>query len=157
MVNGHPRRVKRTAPAHDTGNALRGERQMLQEHAAMHRDVINTLLGLIFNDFEKKIGREVFGLRDFLNSLINRNGADRNGARIHNGLADFIYISAGGKIHACIGAKFYGTFEFVQFFFNIGCHGGITDIGVNFTARIDADAGGAKANVIYIGRDNHAP
>ena len=52
VVMRHPLRQNRAAAADDAGDALRDQRQVLNQHAGMDGHVVHALLGLLFDHFQ---------------------------------------------------------------------------------------------------------
>ncbi len=64
----------------DAGHARSGERHEAQKHAGMDREVVHTLLGLFDQSVAENFPSKLLRLpTHLLQSLINRNCADRNG------------------------------------------------------------------------------
>ena len=118
MVVGHPLREDRAAAAHDSGDALRDQRQILNQHSGVDGHVIDALRGLLFDNFEHDFGIQIFHALDARNCLINRNSADGHRRVTQNGFTNFVNVAAGGKIHHGIGAVVYGGVQLFQLFFN---------------------------------------
>ena len=57
----HPAGHERAAAAHDAGDALRRQRQVLQQDAGVDRHVVDALLGLVLDHVEQHSRRDVGG------------------------------------------------------------------------------------------------
>ena len=79
MVRGHPLRENGSAAADDAGDALGDHGNVLNEHSGVDGEVIDTLLGLLFDDFEVEIDVEVFDLLHSAERFVKRYGADGYG------------------------------------------------------------------------------
>ena len=76
VVLHHPFGEDRAAAADDAGDALRGERNILHQHAGMDRHIIDALLGLLLDDFEHHVDVEVLDAAHARERFINRHRAD---------------------------------------------------------------------------------
>src|SRR3984957_11594341 len=152
----HPMGHQRAAAADDTGDALADERNVFAQDARVDGHVVDALLGLLFDDFEHEVEGEIFGAANAGNRFVNRNGADRNGRGVDDGLANFGNVAAGAEVHHGVGAVVEGVMELFQFFVDVGGGGGIADVGVDFAAGGDADSHGLEIPVVNVGGDDAA-
>ena len=91
----HPLRQDCAAAAHDSCNALRNQRQVLDEHASVDSHVIHTLLSLFLDDLQHDFGVEVFDSLHARDCFVDRNRADRHRRVAKNGFANFMNVAAG--------------------------------------------------------------
>ena len=107
MVLHHPLGENRAAAADDSGDAIRSQRHVLNEHACMDRHVIDALLRLLFDHFEHQIGGEILNAPNAAEGFVNRDRADRDRRRVDDRLADARNVAAGGQIHDRVGAELH--------------------------------------------------
>ena len=119
VVVGHPLRENCAAAADDAGDALRDQRQVLDQHAGVDGHVIDALRGLLFDDFEHHFRIEIFDALDAGDGFIDRHGADGHRRVAENGFANLVNVAAGGKVHHRVGAVVDGGVEFLQFFIHL--------------------------------------
>ena len=128
----HPLCQYRAAAAHDSCNALRNQRQVLDEHASVDGHVIHPLFSLLFDDFQHHFGIEVFYSLHPRDCFVDRNCANRDRGMTKNGLANFVNVAAGREVHHRIGTIVNCRVQFVQFIADFGCDRTVADVGVDF-------------------------
>ena len=104
VVMRHPLRQDRAAAAHDAGDALGDQRQVLDEHAGVDGHVVDALLGLLFDHFEHDVGGEVFDALHARDRLVDRHGADGHGRVAQDRFANLVDAAAGREVHHRVGA-----------------------------------------------------
>ncbi len=100
MMREAPLRHDRAAARNNAGDARRSERNVLQPHAGMDREVVDALLRLLDERVAEHFPAQV--LRDAVHSferLIDRHGADGHRRIAQDPLADLMDVPAGGEIH----------------------------------------------------------
>jgi hypothetical protein len=118
--------------------------------------VIHTLLGLLFDDFEHQLRRQIFRALDARDGFVNRHGAHGHGRGFDDGFANGGNIAAGGKIHHGVRAVVHGVMQLIEFLLHFGGDRGISDIRVDLAFEGDADAHGLERFVIDIGGNDGA-
>ena len=153
----HPMSHKRATAANDTGDALAHERHVFAHDAGMDGHVIDTLLGLLFDDFEHQREGQVFRAPHAGNGFVDRNRAHGHGRRVNDGFADFRNIPAGREVHHRIRAVVDGVVQFLEFFVNVRAGRGISDVRVDFAFAGDANGHRLEVAVVYVRGNDHAP
>ena len=69
---GHPLGENAPPRLDDAGDALRHQGNVLDEHAGVDGEVVDTLLGLLLDDFEIEVDVEIFEALDAVQRLIER-------------------------------------------------------------------------------------
>jgi hypothetical protein len=156
VVLHHPLGQNGAAAAHDAGDALRRERNILHQHAGVNGHIVHALLGLLFDDFEHDVAGQIFHAPHARERFIDGHGADGYGRIGDDGSANGGNVAAGGEIHHGIGAVLHRVAEFFQLAFDIGGHGRVADIRVDLALRRDADGHRLEIRVVDIGRNDHA-
>ena len=80
LVGEHPLRHERAAARDDAGDALRRERDVVAQHAGVDGHVVDALLGLVLDDVEHELGREVGHVVHVGHGLVDGHRADRERA-----------------------------------------------------------------------------
>ncbi len=156
VILHHPFGQNRPAAAHDSGNALGGERNVLHQHAGVNGHVIHALLGLLFDHFQHHVDVQILHAAHAGERFIDRHGADRNRRSVDDGFADARDIAAGGKIHDGVGAVLHRVMQLGDFFVDVRSGGRVPDVGVDLAAGLHADAHRLQVGVMDIGRNDHA-
>ena len=95
----------RAAARDDAGHALRGQRDVAQQHAGVDREVVDALLGLLDQRVAVDLPRELLRLAvDLLERLVDRHRADRHRRVAHDPLARLVDVLAGRQVHHRVGA-----------------------------------------------------
>ena len=144
VVLHHPFGQNRAAAADDAGDALRGQRDVLHQHAGMDGHVIHALLGLLFDHFEHHVDVQIFHAAHARERFVDRHGADGHGRVGDDGFADARDVAAGGEIHHGVGAVLHRVLQLLQFFVDIGGGGRVADVGVDLALGGHADAIGSR-------------
>ena len=127
-----PLRHDGATAADDAGHALGGERDEAKEDAGVDREVINSLLGLLDECVTEDLPGEVLGLAiHFFQSLVDRDGADRDGGVTQDPFAGGMDVLAGGEIHDGIASPLGGPAHLLDFFLDRGSDGAVPDVGVD--------------------------
>src|SRR5579859_4725003 len=156
MVVGHPLGEDGAAAADDARDPFGYQPQVLDQHAGVDRHVIDALGGLLLDDFEHYFGVEVFHTLHARNGFVDGHGADRDRRVAEDGLANFVYVAAGGEIHHRVGAVVDCGVEFLELLIDLGGDGGVADVGVDLAEAGHADRHGLEFGMIDIGGDDHA-
>ena len=157
VVLHHPLGQNRAAAAHDAGDAPRGQRDVLHQHAGMDGHVIHALLGLLLDHFQHHLRAQVFHAPHARERFVDRHRADGHRRMRDDGFADGRDVAAGGKVHHRIGAVLHRVAQLLQLFFDVRSDRRIADIGVDLALRRDADGHRLQVGVVDVGRDDHAP
>src|SRR3972149_1955392 len=91
------------------GEALRSQRQVLQEDAGVDRLVVRPLLRLVLDHPHEVVRRQVFDALHLRDGLVDGHGADGDGGVIDDRLADAVDFAAGGEVHDGVGAVVDGV------------------------------------------------
>ena len=156
VVVGHPLGEDRAAAADDAGDALRNQRQILDQHAGVDGHVIHALRGLLFDHFEHDFGVQVFDSLHPRDGFVDRNGADGNRRVAQDGFANFVDVAAGGEIHDGVGAVVDGGMQLLEFFIHFRGDGGVADVGVDLAQRRHADRHRLEFRMVDVGGNDHA-
>ena len=157
MVREAPLGHDRAATGDDAGDATRGHRDVGQTDAGMDREVVDALLGLFDERVAEDLPGEVFGAAvDLLEGLIDRHGADRDGAITQDPLAGLVDVLAGGEVHQGVASPLDGPAHLLDLFLDGGSHGRVADVGVDLHQEVAADDHRLELGVIDVGRDDGA-
>src|SRR5690348_4097024 len=140
LVMAHPNGKKRAAAADDSRDAIAHHGEEFAKHAGVDGHVIHALLGLLFDDFEHDINREIFSAAHARDGFIDRHGADRDGRSLDDSATDFGNVAARGEIHRSVRSVMDGAMEFLEFFVDIRGGDGVADVRVDFAFEGDADS-----------------
>ncbi len=88
VILHHPFGENRAAAADDAGNAVLGQRHILNQHARVNGHVIHALLGLLFDDFEHDLDVQIFHAADAIQRFVDGHRADGHRRGIDDGLPD---------------------------------------------------------------------
>ncbi len=145
------------AAADDAGDAFGGHRDVAQQDAGVDGEIIDALLGLLDQGVAEHLPAQVFGdAADFLQRLIDGDGADRDGGIAENPFAGVVDVVAGGEVHHGVGAPADRPDHFFDFFGDRGGDGRIADVGVDFHQEVAADGHGFEFGVVDVGGDDGA-
>ena len=156
MVLHHPLGQDGAAAADDAGDAARGQRDVLHQHAGVNGHVVDALLGLFLDDFEHQRGAEILEAAHAGECFVNGHGSDGHGRVVDDGLADARDVAAGGEIHDRIGAVLHRVAQLFEFLIDVGGDRGVADVGVDFALGGDPDGHGFEVGVAEVGGDDHA-
>ena len=106
--------MQRAAAGDDAGDAVLRQRQVLVEHAAVDGHVVDALLGLVLDHVEEVVRGQVLDVRDLLDGLVDRHGADRHRRGGDDRGADGVDVAAGGEVHHRVGAEVHGEVQLLQ-------------------------------------------
>jgi len=103
---------------------------------------------------EQHLRRDVGDVLHLLDHLVDRDRADRHGARGDDRFANLVDAAAGREVHHRVGAEVHGEVEFLQLSVYIRCHGRVADVGVDLDPRHRADPHGVQAagEMVHVGR-----
>ena len=98
--------------------------QMLQQHTAVDRHVVDTLLRLVLDHVQEVLRLHVFDVAtQFLEHLVDRHGPDRDRRLVDDQLPDAVDVLAGRQVHHRVGAEMHGRVQLLQFDRFIAGHG----------------------------------
>ena len=147
----------RSAPADDAGEALGCHRHEAQQHAGVNGEIVDTLLGLLDECVAVNLPSQVFGFAvHFLECLINRHSADRDGRVANDPFAGGVDVFSGGKIHHIVGAPLGCPSHFLDLLLDARGDGGVADVGVDLHEEIAADDHRLGFRVVDVGGDDGA-
>src|SRR5512146_539531 len=111
-----PLRHDRAPARNNSGQPLCRHWNVGEPYTSMNGEVVDTLLSLFDQGVTKNFPREIFRLAiNLLQRLINRNGADGNGAVADYPLTGFMNIFASGEIHYRVSSPADGPGHFLDF------------------------------------------
>src|SRR4051794_30685129 len=153
-----PFRHDGAAAGDDASHAARGERDEAEEDAGVDGEVVDALLGLLDQGVAVDLPGEFFGAAaDFLEGLVDGDGADGHGRIADDPLAGGVDVFPGGKVHHGVGAPLGGPAHLLDFFFNAGGDGAVADVGVDFDEEIAADDHRLELGMVDVGGDYCSP
>ena len=136
----------------------RRERDVSQQHAGVHREVVDPLLRLLDQRVAVHLPRQVFGTApDLLERLVDRHRADRHGGVPDDPLARFMDVPSGGEIHHGVGAPERRPTQFVDLFLDRRCDRGIADVRVDLHQEVPADDHRLDLRVVDVRRQDGPP
>ncbi len=145
------------AAGDDAGDALGGERHVVQAHAGVDGEVVHALLGLLDQGVAEHLPGEVLGLAvDLLQRLVDRHGADGHGGVAQDPLAGFVDVLAGGQIHQGVAAPAGRPHHLLDLLLDGGGDGGVADVGVDLHPEVAPDDHGLELRVVDVGGDDGA-
>src|SRR5690348_7804429 len=156
LVMAHPNGKKRAAAADDSRDAIAHHGEEFAKHAGVDGHVIHALLGLLFDDFEHDINREIFSAAHARDGFIDRHGADRDGRSLDDSATDFGNVAARGEIHRSVRSVMDGSMELFELFVNVGSGGRIANVRIDFAFEGDADAHRFEVAMMDVGGDDGA-
>jgi hypothetical protein len=121
----------------------------------MDRHIIDALFGLLLDNFEHHLARQVFHPPHARQRLVDRHRADRHWRFVDDRLPDARNVAARRKVHHGIGAVLDAILQLGQFFGDIGCGRRVADIRVDLALRRHTDAHRLQARMTDIGGDHH--
>ena len=153
-----PFRHDAAAAADNAGDALRGHRHIGQAHAGMDGEIVDALLRLLDQRVAENLPGEILGnAANLFQRLIDRHGADGDGAVADDPFARVVDIAAGGQIHDGVRTPADRPDHLVDFARHIAGDGGIADIGIDLDEEIAANRHRLAFGVIDVGRDDRPP
>ena len=158
LVMLHPVRHQRAAPAHNPRDALPHKRHMLPHHPRVNRHVIHALLGLLFDDFQHQLERQILRPPYPRNRFVHRHRAHRHRRSLNNRLANFRDVAAGGEVHHRVRSVMHRVVQLFQLFVNVRARHRVPDVRVDFALRRDADGHRLEVAVMDVcGNDAASP
>ena len=152
-----PLRQDRAAARDDAGHAARGHRDVAQQHAGVHGEVVDALLALLDQRVAIDLPGEVLrAAADLLERLIDRHGADRHRRVADDPLARLVDVLAGREVHHRVGAPQRRPLQLLDFVLDRRAHGGVADVGVDLHQEVAADDHRLELEVIDVRRDDGA-
>ena len=134
--------------------------EMLEQDAAVDREIIDPLLGLPLAHIEKMPRPHLLDLAaEFLEHLINGHGADRDWRGVDDRLADAVDVAAGREVHHRVGPEMDGRMQLFQLFVDVARDGRVADVGVDLGERGDPDGHRLELflQMDFVGGDHHPP
>ncbi len=157
VVRETPLREDRAATGDDAGDAPGGQRDVAQQHARVHGEVVDALLGLLDQRVAVQLPGQFLGTAaDLLERLVDRHRADRHGAVADDPLARLVDVLARREVHHRVGAPERRPAELVDFLLDRRGDGGVADVGVDLHQEVAADDHRLQFGVIDVGRDDGA-
>ena len=157
VVRQAPLRHDRAAARHDAGDALRGQRDVAQQHAGVDGEIVDALLALLDERVAVDLPGEILGpAAHFLERLIDRHGADRHRRIADDPLARLVDVLAGREIHHRVGAPQGRPLQLLDLILDRRAHRGVADVGVDLDQEIAADDHRLELEVIDVRRDDRA-
>ena len=137
MMREAPLGDDRAAARDDAGHAPRRHRNVAQQHAGVHGEVVDALLCLLDQRVAIDLPRQVFRpSANFLERLIDRHGADRHRRIADDPLARLVNVAPGRQIHHGVGAPQRRPSQLLHFFVDRRADGGVADVGVDLHREI---------------------
>src|SRR5690606_21595264 len=100
---------------------------------------------------------EVLGhAADFLERLVDRDGADRDGAVADDPLAGVVDVAARREVHHGVGAPADRPDHLVDLAGDVAGDGGVADVGVDLDQEVAADRHRLGFGVVDVGGDDRA-
>ncbi len=150
---GHDRAAARDDPRH----ASRGQRDVGEPDAGVHREVVDALLGLLDQRVAIDLPGQLLGLSaDLLERLIDRDGSDRNRGVPKDPLPGLVDVAAGREVHDRIGAPSRRPGHLLDLLLDRRAHGGVADVGVDLHEEVASDDHRLGLGVIDVGRQDRA-
>ncbi len=147
----------RAAAADDAGHALRGQRDIAQQHAGVDGEVIDALLGLLDQRVAVHLPGQLLGLAvDLLQRLVDRHRADRHRRVADDPFARLVDVLAGREIHHRVGAPARRPGHFLDFFVDRRADRRVADVGVDLHQEIAADDHRLGFRMIDVGGNDRA-
>ena len=147
----------RSAARHDAGQALRRHRDVAQQHAGVHGEVVDALLRLLDQRVAIDLPRQIFRTAaDLLERLVDRHRADRHRRVAHDPLAGLVDVLAGRQIHHRVGAPQRRPAQLLDFLVDRRRDDGVADVGVDLHQEVAADDHRLELGVIDVGGNDGA-
>ena len=141
--------------AHDTGQAVIGQMDILQTDAAVDREIVHALLALLNQRVAENLPVECLGLAvHLLEGLVERYGADGNGAVAQDPLSGLVNVVACGEIHQCVATPFAAPYRLLHLLLDAGSGRGVTDVGVDLHQEVGTDNHRLALGMLLVGRDD---
>src|SRR6266513_2776833 len=157
LVVLHPVRHQRPAAAHNPGNPLAHQRDMLAQHTRVNRHVIHTLLGLLLDHFQHQPDGQVFRPPDPGDRFIHRHRPHGHRRCANNRLSNHRDVPTSREVHHRIRAIVHGVMQLLQFLIDVRACRGISAICVDLTLRGDPDRHRLQVAVMDIGGNDAPP
>src|ERR1051325_1684532 len=154
MMREAPLGHDRTATRDDAGGATRGERNVSEQYAGVHGEVIDPLLCLFDERVTINLPGQFFGAAaNFFERLINRHCADGHGRIANDPFPRGMDVFAGAKVHDRVRAPFRRPAHLLDFFLDRRRDGAVANVGVNFYQEIAPDDHRLGLRMIDVRRD----
>ena len=148
---------ERAAARDDAGDAPGRERDIAEEHAGVHGEVIHALLALFQQRVAIKLPGQVLRFAaGFFERLVNGDRADGHGRIAEDPFARFVDVPPGGQVHHGVGAPLGGPAHFLDLLLDARGHRAAADIGVDLHQEICPDNHRLGFGVIDVGRNDRA-
>ncbi len=148
----HPGGEKGAAPGDHPGDSLFQQRQGGFGNAAMHRDEVHPLFGVVVHHVQEIVGLDVIQTVGFSHHLVDGHRAERDGTAGQKRHPDLIQVAAGGQIHDRIRPILQGRGQLGLLLLQADVVGRGADIGVDLDPHPGADGRGLKPPVLPVGR-----
>ncbi len=140
MVRQAPFGQDGAAATDNAGHPVRGQRDVAQQHARVHREIVDALFRLfderIAVHFPGQVLRHTAGP---LQCLVDGHGADGHGRVAQDPLARFVDVTAGRKVHHRIRAPEDGPAQLLDFLLDGRGNRAVTNVGVDLHLEVAAD------------------
>ncbi len=143
----------RDDPRHPPGR----HRDVGEQHAGVHGEVVDSLLGLLDQGVAVCLPGEILrDTADLFQRLVDRHRADRYGSIAEDPLPRLVNVLAGGEIHHGVGAPERGPAQLLDLLIDRGDHGGVADVGVDLHVEAATDDHRLDLGGIDVGRDDRS-
>ena len=157
VVRKAPLRHDRSAARDDAGDAACGHRHVAEQHAGVHREVVDALLALLDERVAIDLPRQVLGAAaDLFERLVDRHRADRHRRVADDPLARLVDVLAGGQIHHRVGAPERRPLQLLHFLLDRRGHRRVADVRVDLHQEVAADDHRLELEVIDVGGNDRA-
>ena len=150
----HPGGEKGPAPGDHAGDPFFQERQGGPGDAAVHRDEVHPLAGVVAHHLQEGVALDFFQALGFGHQLVDGHGAEGRGALGQQGGADGVQVAAGGQVHDRVGPVLQGRGQLGLLLLQVDVVGRSADIGVDLDPDAGADGHRLQALMARIGRDH---
>ena len=155
VVDKAPFAHDRATAADDAAEAGISEMDIVAADSGMDGEIVHSLLALFDEGVPVHLPGQILDLPvDFLQSLVDRDGADRDGTVADNPFAGFVNILARRKVHQRVTSPFAAPDSLVHFLFDAGRGCRIADVGVDLHEEIASDDHRFGLRVVDVGRED---
>ena len=153
-----PLRHDRPASRDNPGYPPRRHRDVAQQHAGVHREVIHPLLCLLDQRVAIDLPGQLFRTTiDLLQRLVDRHGADRHRRVADDPFARCVDVRPGRQVHHRVGPPERGPSQLLDLFLDRRRHRRVPDVGVDLDEKVPADRHRLELWMVDVGRDDGAP
>src|SRR5690606_37131602 len=126
-------------------------------HPGVDGEVVHALLGLLDQRFAEDLPGEVLGdAADFLERLVDRDGADGHGRVADDPFAGVVDVAARAEVHHGVGAPADRPDHLVDFGGDVGGDRGVADVGIDLDEEVAADRHRLGFGVVDVRGDDRA-